>query len=184
MHLDNYPHEKMLQSPLESIVSTLFEFQVLDTSTTDLQLQSFLQNQKLGIRWSNGDDIVIVSATPANSPFLFTFEQFPITKRGSGSFVSENFIEYDVQVPRNLCSPIATQNCVEMIRYDIPITVNAIINKTQVSDTGSIIVDLTQEAIDPIMIILVTTTGIAIVGMILHKSAGGNLAIPVRRVIG
>ena len=173
-----------MQSPLESIVSTLFEFQVLDTSTTDLQLQSFLQNQKLGIRWSNGDDIVIVSATPANSPFLFTFEQFPITKRGSGSFVSENFIEYDVQVPRNLCSPIATQNCVEMIRYDIPITVNAIINKTQVSDTGSIIVDLTQEAIDPIMIILVTTTGIAIVGMILHKSAGGNLAIPVRRVIG
>lgn len=171
------------QSPLEKLVQTFFDFQILDTTHTDLPLQSFLQNQELGIRWSSGDDIVIVSATPATSPFTFTFEQFPVIKRGSGSFVSDSFILYNLEVPRNQCSAVLTENCVEKIRYEVPITVNAIINKTAVSDTGSITIDLTKGAIDPIVVIMVALTGITVLGAILHKRGGGNLSVPVRRVV-
>ena len=168
---------------VETIIQTFFEFIVVDKVHEDLQLQSFLDDQRLGFRWSTGDDLVIVSATPALSPFMFTFEQFPAVKQGSGAFVSTNFILYNLEVPRTECTDTISVNCVEKIRYEIPVTVNAIINGTQVSDTGSITVDLTEDEIDPILLIVLATLSIPIIGVIIQRSRGRSSVEPLRRVL-
>jgi len=168
---------------VESLIQTFFEFIVVDRVHEELQLQSFLDDQRLGFRWSTGDDLVIVSATPALSPFMFTFEQFPVVKQGSGAFVSTNFILYNLEVPRLECTTTISVNCVEKIRYEIPVTVNAIINGTQVSDTGTITVDLTEDEIDPILLIILSLFAIPVIGVLVQRSRGRSSIEPLRRVI-
>jgi len=168
---------------VETLLQTFFEFIVIDKTHEELQLQSFLDDQRLGFRWSTGDDLVIVSATPALSPFMFTFEQFPVVKQGSGAFVSTNFILYNLEVPRLECSDTISVNCVEKIRYEIPVTVNAVINGTQVSDTGTITVDLTEDEIDPILLIILSLFAIPVIGVIIQRSRGRSTVEPLKRVI-
>lgn len=168
---------------IETIIQTFFEFTIVDKVHDELRLQSFLDDERLGFRWSTGGDIVIVSATPALSPFMFTFEQFPVVRQGSGAFVSTNFILYNLEVPRTECGATITMNCVEKIRYEIPVTVNAIINGTQVSSTGTITVDLTEDAIDPILLIILSTLAIPIIGVIIQRSRGRSSVEAVRRLV-
>lgn len=168
---------------IETIIQTFFEFIVVDKVHEDLQLQSFLDDQRLGFRWSTGDDLIIVSATPALSPFMFTFEQFPVVRQGSGAFVSTSFILYNLEVPRTECTVTISVNCVEKIRYEIPVTVNAIINGTQVSDTGTITVDLTEDQIDPILLIILSTAVIPFIAVIIQRSRGRSTIQPLKRVI-
>ncbi len=166
----------------EQVVSTFFEFAVVDTSVEDLVLGSFLQDQRLGIRWSSGQDIVVVSATPSASPFTFTFEQFPVVKQGSGAVISTDFISYNIQVPSNQCEIEVTTNCAERLRYEIPITVNAIINGSQVSDDGTITVDLVDELLDPILVLLLATFGIPLIGVFVQRSRKRSVVQAIRRV--
>jgi len=168
--------------PLESIVQTFFEFAVVDTSLDQLVLNSFVQNERLGIRWSSGQDIVILSAIPATSPFQITFEAFPVAKQGSGAVISTDFLSYNLQVPSVQCSLQITTNCVEKVRYEIPVTINAVIGDSQVSDTGTITVDLVDEFLDPILLILLATFAIPIIGIIIQKSRGRKSSVPARRV--
>jgi len=168
---------------IETIIQTFFEFVVIDKVHEELQLQSFLDDERLGFRWSTGDDLVVVSATPALSPFMFTFEQFPVVRQGSGAFVSTSFILYNLEIPRTECTVTISVNCVEKIRYEIPVTVNAIINGTQVSDTGTITVDLTEDEIDPILLIILSTMAIPIIAVIIQRSRGRSTVEPLRRVI-
>ncbi len=168
--------------PLESIVQTFFEFAVVDTSLDQLVLNSFVQNERLGIRWSSGQDIVILSAIPATSPFQITFEAFPVAKQGSGAVISTDFLSYNLQVPSVQCSLQITTNCVEKVRYEIPVTINAVIGDSQVSDTGTITVDLVDEFLDPILLILLATFAIPIIGIIIQKSRGRSSSVPARRV--
>jgi len=172
-------------SPIEALVQTFFEFTVIDKVHDDLQLQSFLASQRLGFRWSTSDDIVIVSVVPAESPFLLTFEKVPVLKRGSGAVISTDFVNYNLEVPRNECTVIITQNCVVKARYEIPVTINAIINDIQVSDTGTITVDLTDELIDPILLILMATFAIPLIGVVVQRARGRSASIPtIRRATG
>jgi len=171
-------------TPLEVLIQTFFEFTVIDVVHDDIQLQSLLSNERLGFRWSSGNDLVLVSAITAPSPFFITFEQLPEVKQGSGFTVSTDFIVYDLEVPRNLCTNIITQNCVEKLRYEIPVTLNAIINEIQVSDTGTITVDLTEELIDPIIVILLATFAIPIVGVVIQRARGRSSFVPARRALG
>jgi hypothetical protein len=171
-------------TPLETLVQTFFEFTVIDTEHSELQLNSFLSNERLGFRWSSGNDLVLVSAIPSPSPFMIIFEQLPEVKQGSDAVVSTNFIRYDLEVPRNLCSTLITQNCVERLRYEVPVTLNAVINDIQVSDTGIITVDLTEELIDPILVIILATFAIPIVGVIIQRSRGRGSLEPARRATG
>lgn len=168
---------------VETIIQTFFEFIVIDKVHEEIQLQSFLDNERLGFRWSTGDDLVVVSATPALSPFMFTFEQFPVVRQGSGAFVSTSFILYNLEVPRTECTVTISVNCVEKIRYEIPVTVNAIINGTQVSDTGTITVDLTEDEIDPILLIILSTAIIPFIAVIIQRSRGRSSVQPLRRLI-
>jgi len=168
---------------VETLLQTFFEFIVIDKAHEEIQLQSFLDDQRLGFRWSTGDNLVIVSATPALSPFMFTFEQFPVVKQGSGAFASTNFILYNLEVPRLECTATISVNCVEKIRYEIPVTVNAVINGTQVSDTGTITVDLTEDEIDPILLIILSLFFIPVIGVIIQRSRGRSSIEPLRRVI-
>jgi len=98
---------------VETIIQTFFEFIVVDTVHEDIPLNSFLDSERLGVRWSTGDDIVIASATPSASPFMFTFEQFPAIKQGSGAFVSTSFLTYNVLVPTVECTIQVTSDCVQ-----------------------------------------------------------------------
>ncbi len=143
-----------------------------------------MDNERLGFRWSSGSNLVLVSAIPAPSPFFITFEPLPAVKQGSGFTVSTNFLLYDLEVPRNLCTTVITQNCVEKLRYEVPVTLNAIINEIQVSDTGTITVDLTEELIDPILVILLATFAIPVVGIIIQRARGRSSFIPARRALG
>jgi len=99
------------RTPLEQIVQTFFEFIVVDKSHDQLFLNSFLPNERLGLRWSTGQDIVIVSAEPAPSPFLINFEQFPVIKRGSGAVVSTSFLNYNLSVPTLECGEVIDWIC-------------------------------------------------------------------------
>lgn len=169
---------------VQTIVQTFFEFQVLDTELDNLTLQSFVQSQALPIRWSSGDDIVVTEIDDAVSPFLFTFESVPSKKSGSGGVISNNNVIYSVEVPRNECSTLITSNCVEKLRYEVPITVNAVINNTAVTATGSITIDLTEEGIDPIVVILASLASIPIVAGIIWSIRGGNNPTKVRDLTG
>jgi len=168
---------------IETVVRTFFEFAVVDTTLDDLPLNSFLQNERLGIRWSSGQDIVVVGAVPAVSPFLITFEQFPVVKQGSGAVVSTDFLMYNLQVPRNECTDVVRSNCALKVRYEVPITVNAILNGTNVSDTGTITVDLREGEIDPILLIILATFGIPIIGGIVQRSRKRSTQVPIGRLI-
>jgi len=166
----------------EQIVSTFFEFAVVDNTHADLVLNSFLDDERLGIRWSSGQDIVVVSAIPSPSPFLIIFEQLPTVKQGSGAVISTDFILYNLQVPITQCTNVIRMDCVERVRYEIPITVNAIINGTNVSDIGTITVDLVEELIDPILVLLLATFGIPIVGVLVQRARGRSSFIPAKKV--
>jgi len=168
---------------VETIIQTFFEFTVVDTVHEELQLNSFLVNERLGLRWSTGDDIIITSATPSSSPFLITFERFPLVKQGSGAFVSTDFLTYILQVPRDECTVEVTSDCVQKVRYEIPVTVNAIINGTNVSDTGTITDDLTEDPIDPVLLIILATLTIPIIGGIIQSIRGKSTVEPIRRII-
>ena len=168
---------------IETVVRTFFEFAVVDTTLDDLPLNSFLQNERLGIRWSSGQDIVVVSASPAVSPFQITFEQFPVVKQGSGAVVSTDFLVYNLQVPRNECTDVIRSNCALKVRYEVPITVNAILNGTSVSDTGTITVDLREGEIDPILLIILATFGIPIIGAIVQRGRKRSTQVPIGRLI-
>jgi len=166
----------------ESIVSTFFEFAVVDNTHPDLVLNSILDNERLGIRWSSGQDIVIVSVIPSPSPFLITFEQLPAVKQGSGAVISTDFILYNLQVPRSECVGEATMDCVQKVRYEVPVTVNAVINGTNVQDIGTITVDLVDEFIDPILVLILATFGIPLAGVFIQRSRGRSGTPPVRDV--
>lgn len=168
-------------SPIEAIIQTFFEFIVIDTTHDQLTLNSFLDGERLGFRWSSPDDIVIVSAVTAPSPFTITFEKLPVVKQGS-PFVSTNFILYQLEVPRQQCGMGITQNCVEKVRYEIPVTLNAVIDGVQVSNTGTITVDLTDELIDPILLILMATFSIPLIGVIIQRARGRPSIEAIRRV--
>lgn len=168
---------------VQEIIQTFFEFQVLDKTHANLQVQSFLANEQLGIRWSTGDDIIIASVVPAQSPFDFTFEQLPVIKDGSGSAISENGISYNLQVPTEECDVAFGFDCVEKIRYSIPVTVNAIINGTEVDATGTILVDLTEEELNPILVILFGLLSIPIVAGVIWKTRGGNNPTKVKDLL-
>ena len=164
---------------IETIIQTFFEFAVVDTSHEDLVLNSFLSNERLGIRWSSGQDIVVVSAVPALSPFLITFEQLPAVKQGSGAVISTDFLLYNLQVPRNACVAEVTMDCVEKLRYEVPVVVNAIINGTNVSDVGTITVDLVDEFLDPILLLILATFGIPLIGVFVQRRRGRKAVPPV-----
>lgn len=168
---------------VEQIVQTFFEFQVLDKTYNNVQIQSFLSNEQLGIRWSTGDDIIIASVVPAQSPFTFTFEQLPVIKEGSKSAISENGISYNLQVPNKECEVEFGFDCVEKIRYSVPVTVNAIINGTDVSATGTILVDLTEEELNPILILLFGLLAIPIIASIIWKTRGGHNPTKVKDLL-
>jgi len=171
----------VVETVIETVIQTFFEFAIVDVTNDQLTLNSFLKNERLGIRWSSGQDIVIVSATPALSPFSLTFEQFPVIKRGSGAVISTDFILYDLQVPRNECTTELITNCVEKIRYEIPITVNAVLNGTNVSDRGTITINLTEDPIDVILLILLSTLSIPLVAGIVQRSRGRSGVIQTVR---
>ena len=80
------------------------------------------------------------------------------------------------------CGDVIQTNCVERARYEIPVDVNAIINGTQVSDTGTITVDFTEDALDPVLMILLATFGIPLVAVAVQKVRGRSTSIPVRRL--
>ena len=171
-------------SIIEQFVQTFFEFTVVDRVHEDIQLNSFLDNERLGLRWSTGDDIVVVSATTATSPFLFSFEQFPVIKQGSNAVVSTNFLLYNLEIPRNECTNVITTNCTQKVRYEVPVTVNAVIDGVQVSSTGTITVDLREGEIDPILLIILATFGIPIIGAIVQRSRNRGTIEPLRRIVG
>jgi len=173
----------VFETVIETVIQTFFEFAIVDVTHDELTLNSFLQNERLGIRWSSGQNIVIVSTTPALSPFSFTFEQFPVIKRGSGAVISTDFILYDLQVPRNECTRELTRNCVEKIRYEIPITVNAVLNGTNVSDRGTITINLVEDEIDPILLIILSTLAIPVVAGLVQRRRGRGTIQPLRRVV-
>ena len=164
---------------IETIIQTFFEFAVVDVTHENLVLNSFLDNERLGIRWSSGQDIVVVSAVPALSPFLITFEQLPAVKQGSGAVISTDFLIYNLQVPRNPCVGVVTMDCVEKLRYEVPVVVNAIINGTNVSDTGIITVDLVDELLDPILLLILATFGIPLIGVFVQRRRGRKAVPPV-----
>ncbi len=168
---------------IETVIRTFFEFAVVDTTLDDLSLNSFLQNERLGIRWSSGQDIVVVSAIPAVSPFQITFEQFPVIKQGSGAVVSTDFLVYNLQVPINECTNVIRSNCALKVRYEVPITVNAILNGTNVSDVGTITVDLREGEIDPILLIILATFSIPIIGAIVQRQRGRSAQVPIGKLI-
>lgn len=172
----------VIETVIETVVQFFFEFAIVDDVHEDVRLNSLLDRERLGIRWSSGMDIVIVSATIEPSPFTFTFEDFPAIKRGSGAVISTDFIQYDLNIPRNLCSETITANCVEKIRYEVPITVNAVINATAVSDRGSITIDLTEDPIDIIILIILSTLSITVVaGLVLRSRGRSGVIQTVRR---
>jgi len=167
---------------VETILQTFFEFTVVDTVHEEIQLNSLLVNERLGIRWTTGDDIVITSVTPASSPFLITFEKLPVIKQGSGLFASTNFLTYNLLVQRNECSAEITMNCVQKLRYEIPVTVNALINGTNVSDIGTITVDLTEDEIDIILVLILATFGVPLIAGLVQRSRGRSGIPPVKDV--
>jgi len=156
------------------IFQTFFEFRVLDKTHEDLPLNSFLSDQSLGIQWTTGDDIIVSSIRPAMSPFDFIFEEVPVIKVGSGSALSENSVIYNLDVPDTECTVDFAFDCVEKIRYSVPVTVNAIINGTDVEATGTILVDLTEDQINPIILILLGTIAIPIIAGVVHHARGGS----------
>ncbi len=168
---------------IETVVRVFFEFAVVDDVHENVRLNSFLDNERLGIRWSSGQDIVVVSASPAPSPFIFTFEQLPVIKRGSGAVVSTDFIVYNLNIPRNQCVDVVSIDCVEKVRYEVPITVNAVLNGTNVSDVGTVTVDLREGQIDPILLIILATFGIPIIGAIVQRSRGRSAQVPLRKLV-
>jgi len=159
---------------ITEIFQTFFEFRVLDKTHDNLVISSFLSDQSLGIQWTSGDDIIVTSIRPAMSPFEFTFEGVPNIKIGSGSAISENSLMYNLDVPDTECTVEFGFDCVEKIRYSVPITVNALINGTDVEATGIILVDLTEDQINPIILILLGTIAIPVIAGILHKMRGGH----------
>ncbi len=164
-----------LQSTIiQEIIQTFFEFQVLDNEHNNVPINSFLSNERLGIRWSTGDDIVITSITPASSPFTFTFELIPVIKEGSGFAISENALTYNLQIPDKKCDLEFSFDCVDTIRYSVPVTVHALINGTDAFNVGNILVDLTEDELNPILIILFFTILIPIVAGIIWKLKGGH----------
>lgn len=168
---------------IQSIVSHFFEFTVLDATHDKLFLNSFLDSERLGIKWSSGQDIIITSAFPAQSPFLITFEQFPVVKQGSGAVVSTNFLVYNLQVPKTECETGESLDCVQKVRYEIPVTINAILNGTSVSDVGTITISLVDEALDPVLLFFLALIGIPLVGIFIQKARGRSGSIPLRQAI-
>jgi hypothetical protein len=169
---------------VETIISNVFEFAVIDNTHEDLVLNSFLDDERLGIRWSSGQDIIIVSAVPSPSPFLITFEALPAIKQGSGAVVSTDFLLYNLQVPRLECGNQITQNCVQKVRYEIPVIVTAMIANKTVIDTGNITVDLVDDLIDPILVLLLATFGIPLVAGLVQRSRGKkNQTQSIRQVL-
>jgi Fe-S cluster assembly iron-binding protein IscA len=172
-------------SVIENIVSNIFEFAVLDNTHEDLVLNSFLDDERLGIRWSSGQDIVVVSAVPSPSPFLITFEQLPAIKQGSGAVVSTDFLLYNLQVPRLECGGEISQNCVQKLRYEIPVTVTIVLANQTITDTGNITVDLVDDLIDPILVLLLATFGIPLVAGLVQSARGKkNQTQAIRRTFG
>ncbi len=168
---------------ITQIFQTFFEFRVLDNTHEDLVINSFLSDQSLGIQWTSGDDIIISSIRPAMSPFDFTFESVPNIKVGSGSAFSENSLIYNLDVPDVECSVEFSFDCVEKIRYSVPITVSAIINGTNVEATGNILVDLTEDQINPIILILLGTIAIPIIAGVVHHARGGGTPTRIKDLI-
>lgn len=168
-------------SIIEEIIQTFFEFTVVDKEHDGLQLQSFLDNERLGLRWSTGDDIVIVDITPSASPFLFSFEQLPVVKQGSGAFVSTDFLTYDLDVPRTACGDVITFDCVNRIRYEVPITVQAVIDGIGVQDTGTITVDLTEDDIDIILLLVIVTGLVPVVAILIQRARGKKIPLTTTR---
>lgn len=166
----------------EAVVQTFFEFSVVDASLNQLTLNSLVTNERLGIRWSSGQDMTITSATPALSPFTVTFETFPSVKRGSGAVISTDFILYNIGVPNRNCTIQIRSDCVEKVRYEIPVTVNGIVNGVQVSDTGTITIDLSEGTFDPILLLILSMFFIPAGGVAIQKLRGRSGNIPLRRI--
>ncbi len=168
---------------VESAVKTFFEFSVIDSSHDQLVLNSFLGNERLGIRWSSGQDMIVTSAVPASSPFLITFEQFPSVKRGSGAVISTDFILYNIGVPNIECTTQVTSQCVQKVRYEIPITVNGIVAGQEVSDVGNITVDLSEGTFDPILLLILSMFFIPLAGILFQRSRGRSARVPVNKLL-
>ncbi len=168
---------------VESAVQTFFEFSVVDASLNQLTLNSLVTNERLGIRWSSGQDMVVTSAIPASSPFTITFETFPAVKRGSGAVISTDFVLYNIGVPNRNCTTQIRSDCVEKVRYEIPVTINGIVGGLEVTDTGTITIDLSEGTFDPILLLILSMFFIPLAGVMLQRSRGRSARIPVRRIV-
>jgi len=127
--------------------------------------------------------MTITSATPASSPFTITFETFPAVKRGSGAVISTDFVLYNIGVPNRNCTTQIRSDCVEKVRYEIPVTINGIVNGVQVSDTGTITIDLSEGTFDPILLLILSMFFIPLAGVGIQKLRGRSTSIPTRRII-
>ena len=101
------------------------------------------------------------------SPFDFNFENFPALKSGSG-LLSTNNVGYGVTIPKS-CNGVVTNDCVQLLRYEIPTNVGGIINGTIVNDDTSIIIDLRDEEFDVTMLLLLLLLLIPILGLLVKR---------------
>lgn len=138
-------------------------FQAFGNTITTLP-NSFVDNQDIMIQWNNPDDIIAQRVEMSPSPFDFTFETLPIVKKGSGLPLSQNHIAYNVQIP-NTCTGAVTNECVQLVRYEVPATVYGVINGTSVSDETEIIIDLSDDAFNPALLLLWLLLLIPILGV-------------------
>lgn len=143
-------------------------FQAFGNSITTTP-NSFIQNQQLAIQWNTPEDIIIQSVTNTNSPFTFIYEPLPTGKLGSGLPLSQNQIRYDVNVPSKICGQAITNDCVQLVRYEIPTRVTAVINGTTVADDTHIIIDLSDDPFDENLLLLFLLLLIPLIGILFRR---------------
>ncbi len=102
----------------------------------------------------------------------------------TGAVISTDFILYKISVPNVECTTQITNQCVQKVRYEIPVTVNGIVGGQEVSDVGTITVDLTEGTFDPILLLILSMFFIPLAGILFQRSRGRSARVPVSKLLG
>ncbi len=121
--------------PIEIVSIILPQFALLGQTVID---------EKIGVNWSNDDDLTVGSIFVEESPFTFVFEQNP-TLQGDPSGASLDTIGYSYQVPTKICFLEQADDCVFFQKYEIPVEIEYIQGSKTIKDSSQLVVDLSLD---------------------------------------
>ena len=121
---------------------------------------SQLVSGSIKVVWDSPNNMVIKSIIVSDSPFIVRFQDVPFSLIGNSDGVSDGIINYSVKIPNKFCEGVATIGCVQNIRYEIPVTISATHDDSNVTKNTVIIIDMTGKQDIPFIFVLLAISAV------------------------